>query len=29
VPGLAGIAGSITGNETAQQWGRARVVTVA
>jgi MFS family permease len=29
VAGLAGIAGSITGNETAQQWGRARVVTVA
>src|SRR5947209_4169678 len=27
--GLAGIAMSITGNETAQRWGRARVVTVA
>ncbi len=27
--GLAGIAVSITGNETAQRWGRARVVTVA
>ena len=26
---LAGIAVSITGNETAQRWGRARVVTVA
>ena len=29
VAGLAGIAVSITGNETAHQWGRARVVTVA
>ena len=29
VAGLAGIAVSITGNETAQRWGRARVVTVA
>ena len=27
--GLAGIAISITGNETAQRWGRSRVVTVA
>jgi len=27
--GLVGIAISITGNETAQRWGRARVVTVA
>ena len=27
--GLVGIAVSITGNETAQRWGRARVVTVA
>ena len=27
--GLAGIAVSITGNETAQRWGRSRVVTVA
>jgi hypothetical protein len=26
---LAGIAVSVTGNETAQRWGRARVVTVA
>ena len=25
--GLAGIAVSITGNDTAQQWGRGRVVT--
>jgi MFS family permease len=29
IAGLAGIAVSITGNETAQRWGRARVVTVA
>jgi predicted MFS family arabinose efflux permease len=29
VAGLAGIAVSITGNETAQRWGRGRVVTVA
>src|SRR5438270_3558193 len=29
VAGFAGIAFSITGNETAQRWGRARVVTVA
>jgi MFS family permease len=29
VAGLAGIAVSVTGNETAQRWGRARVVTVA
>jgi MFS family permease len=29
VAGLAGIAVSITGNETARRWGRARVVTVA
>src|SRR5690242_10123672 len=27
--GLVGIAISITGNETAQRWGRARLVTVA
>jgi MFS family permease len=27
--GLVGIAVSVTGNETAQRWGRARVVTVA
>jgi MFS family permease len=27
--GLAGIAVSVTGNETAQRWGRGRVVTVA
>jgi MFS family permease len=27
--GLAGIAVSVTGNETAQLWGRARVVTAA
>jgi len=27
--GLVGIAVSITGNETAQRWGRARVVTIA
>src|SRR6266849_812193 len=27
--GLAGIAVSVTGNETAQRWGRARIVTVA
>jgi MFS family permease len=27
--GLAGIAVSVTGNETAQRWGRAHVVTVA
>jgi MFS family permease len=27
--GLAGVAVSITGNETAQRWGRARVVTAA
>jgi MFS family permease len=27
--GLAGIAVSVTGNETAQRWGRSRVVTVA
>lgn len=27
--GLAGIAVSVTGNETAQRWGRARVVTAA
>ncbi len=27
--GLTGIAASITGNETAQRWGRARIVTVA
>jgi predicted MFS family arabinose efflux permease len=29
VAGLAGIAVSVTGNETAQRWGRGRVVTVA
>ena len=29
VAGLAGIAVSVTGNETAHRWGRARVVTVA
>jgi MFS family permease len=29
VAALAGIAVSITGNETAQRWGRGRVVTVA
>jgi MFS family permease len=29
VAGLAGIAVSITGNETAQRWGRGRVVTLA
>ncbi len=29
VAGLAGIAVSITGNESAQRWGRARVVTTA
>jgi MFS family permease len=29
VAGLAAIAVSITGNETAQRWGRGRVVTVA
>ena len=29
VAGFAGIAFSITGNETAQRWGRVRVVTVA
>jgi hypothetical protein len=29
VSGLAGVAVSITGNETAQRWGRGRVVTVA
>jgi MFS family permease len=29
VAGLAGIAVSVTGNETAQRWGRTRVVTVA
>jgi hypothetical protein len=29
VAGLAGIVVSITGNETAQRWGRAHVVTVA
>jgi hypothetical protein len=29
IAGLAGVVVSITGNETAQRWGRARVVTVA
>jgi MFS family permease len=29
IAGLAGIAVSVTGNETAQRWGRGRVVTVA
>ena len=29
IAGLAGIAVSVTGNETAQRWGRAHVVTVA
>jgi MFS family permease len=29
IAGLAGIAVSVTGNETAQRWGRARVVTAA
>jgi MFS family permease len=29
IAGLAGIAVSVTGNETAQRWGRARVVTTA
>jgi MFS family permease len=29
IAALAGIAVSITGNETAQRWGRGRVVTVA
>jgi MFS family permease len=29
IAGIAGIAVSVTGNETAQRWGRGRVVTVA
>ena len=29
IAGLAGIAVSVTGSETAQRWGRARVVTAA
>ena len=29
IAGLAGIAVSVTGNETAQRWGRARVVPAA